>query len=174
MWYEITNPFKNFACCTVEVWELINNVILHFIRLIHAGIKLYYISKEDPRASLPGAALYIPHDNDIKRKHLPRYWPSVRRIHRSPVNSSHKGQRRGALMFSLICARINGWVNNREAGDLRRYRGHYDITVMWKSYSLTYWYSNVEGRPKPFEPSQLAILVPILQTNLKVAVVNIL
>ena len=47
-----------------------------------------------------------------------------------PVNSPHKGQWRGALMFSLICARINDWVNNREAGDLRRYRGHYDVTVM--------------------------------------------
>ena len=33
-------------------------------------------------------------------------------------------------MFSLICARINGWVNNREAGDLRRYRAHYDVIVM--------------------------------------------
>ena len=43
---------------------------------------------------------------------------------------SHKGQWRGALMFALICARINGWVNNREAGDLGRYRGHYDVTVM--------------------------------------------
>ena len=27
-------------------------------------------------------------------------------------NSPHKGQWRGALIFSLICARINGWVNN--------------------------------------------------------------
>ena len=33
-------------------------------------------------------------------------------------------------MFSLICVRINGWVNNGEAGDLRRYRGHYDVIVM--------------------------------------------
>ena len=37
----------------------------------------------------------------------------------------------GALMFSLICVWINGWVNNREAGDLRRHRAHYDIIVMW-------------------------------------------
>ena len=37
--------------------------------------------------------------------------------HRPPVNSPHKGQWRGALMFSLICVWINGWVNNREAGD---------------------------------------------------------
>ena len=47
-----------------------------------------------------------------------------------PVNSPHKGQWRGALMFSLICARINDWVNNREAGDLRRHRGHYDVNVI--------------------------------------------
>ena len=47
-----------------------------------------------------------------------------------PVNSPHKGQWRGALMFSLICVWINDWINNREAGDLRRYRVHYDVTVM--------------------------------------------
>ena len=34
------------------------------------------------------------------------------------VNSPHKDQWCWALMFSLICARINGWVNNREAVDL--------------------------------------------------------
>ena len=33
-------------------------------------------------------------------------------------------------MFSLIYARINGWVNNREAGDLRRRRAHYNVIVM--------------------------------------------
>ena len=52
---------------------------------------------------------------------------------RSPVNSPHKGQWRGALMFSLImliCVWINGWVNNREAGDLGSYRAHYDVIVM--------------------------------------------
>ena len=59
------------------------------------------------------------HDDVIKWKHFPRYWPFVRGIHQSPVNSLHKGQWRGALMFSFICVWINGWVNNREAGDLR-------------------------------------------------------
>ena len=48
----------------------------------------------------------------------------------TPVNSPHKGQWRRALMFSLICVWIIGWVNNREAGDLRRYRAHYDVTLM--------------------------------------------
>ena len=70
------------------------------------------------------------HDDVIKWKHFPRYWPFVRGIHRSPRNSPHKGQWRGALMISLICTQINGWVNNGEAGDLRRHLAQYDVTVM--------------------------------------------
>ena len=50
---------------------------------------------------------------------------------KNPVNSPHKGQWRGAVMFSLICVWINGRVNNREAGDLRRYRAHCEVIVMW-------------------------------------------
>ena len=78
------------------------------------------------------------HDDVIKWKHFPRYWPFVRVIHRSPVNSPHKGQWRGALMFSLICVGINGWLNNCGAGDLRRYHAHYDVTVM-KEHRLFAW-----------------------------------
>ena len=73
------------------------------------------------------------HDDVIKWKHFPRNWPFVLGIHRSPVNSLHKGQWRGALMFSLICIWTNDWVNNREAGDLRRYRAHFDVIVMSRS-----------------------------------------
>ena len=72
----------------------------------------------------------LVHDDIIKWKHFPRYWPFVRGIDRSPVNSPHKDQWRGALMFSLICAWINGWVNNGEASDLRHHRVHYEVTVM--------------------------------------------
>ena len=39
-----------------------------------------------------------------------------------------------ALMFSLICAWINVWVNNRETGSLGRHRAHYDVTVMMPTY----------------------------------------
>ena len=59
---------------------------------------------------------------------FPRYWPFVRGIHRLQVNSPHKGQWCGALMFSLIW--MNGWVNNGDTGDLRHCRAHYDVTVM--------------------------------------------
>ena len=60
------------------------------------------------------------HDDVIKWKHLPRYWPCVWGINRWPVNSPHNGQWRGALIFSLICT----WIN-----------AHYDVIVMG-SYSL--------------------------------------
>ena len=70
----------------------------------------------------------ITYDDVIKWNYFPRYWPFVQWIHRSPVNSPHKGQWRETLMFSLICVWINGWVNNRDAGDLRLY--HYDVLVM--------------------------------------------
>ena len=46
------------------------------------------------------------HDDVTKWKHFPRYWPFVRGIHQSPVNSPHKGQLHGALMFSWICTSI--------------------------------------------------------------------
>ena len=70
------------------------------------------------------------HDDVIKWKPFPRHWPFVRGIHRSPVNSPHKGQWCEALMFPLICAWINDWVNTREADGLRRHRALYDVTVM--------------------------------------------
>ena len=74
--------------------------------------------------------LSVYYDDVIKWKHFPRYWPFVREIHRSPVISPHKGQWRGALMFSSICVWINGWVNNRDAVALRRHRAHYYVIVM--------------------------------------------
>ena len=72
----------------------------------------------------------IFNDGIIKWKHIRHSWSFVQGIHRSPVNSQHKFQWRGALMFSLICARINPRENNLEAGDLRRHRAHYDANVM--------------------------------------------
>ena len=76
------------------------------------------------------------HDDVIKWKHFPRYWAFVRGIHRSPVNSPHRGQWRGALMFSLICAWINAWINSREAGDLRRHRANCDVIVMCSYHDI--------------------------------------
>ena len=70
---------------------------------------------------------------------------------RSPVNSPHKGQWCGALMFSLICALINGWVNNREAGDLRRHRAHYEVIVMILSViEIDSWLWSLTQKPNAY------------------------
>ena len=52
--------------------------------------------------------------------------------------------------FSLICAWINGWLNNREGGDLRRHHAHYDVIVMNRG---------LFGAKPPFPP------IPALGTN---------
>ena len=77
-----------------------------------------------------------------------------------PVNSLHKGQWRGALMFSFIYARINDWVNNREAGDLRRQDGHHDVIVMCAR-------SRHQGRGQIITAQRFCgrnVLVPVLDT----------
>ena len=113
------------VCCSLN-WEL----DLLSLTFTVSG-KLNIFCKNSEASQLDVLVITLVHDDVIKWKKFPRYWPFVRGIHRSPVNSPHKGQWRGSLMFTLICARINGWVNNREAGDLRRYRTHYDVIVMW-------------------------------------------
>ena len=57
-------------------------------------------------------------------------------IHRSLVNSPHKGLWRRALMFPLICVWRNGWVNNCEAADLRCHHSHYDVTAMYCLFNI--------------------------------------
>ena len=54
------------------------------------------------------------HDDVIKWKHFPRYWPFVTQV-------------TGSFDVSLMCAWTNGLANNRGAGDLRPHRGHYDV-----------------------------------------------
>ena len=107
--------------------------------------------------------LWSTHDDVIKWEHFPRYWPFVREIHRSPVNFPHKGQWRGTLMFTLICARMNGWVNNREAGDLRRYRVHYDVIVMQWFRAL-----NVFFRCQPWKSCWTDLLVSVDMRRMRI------
>ena len=59
-----------------------------------------------------------------------RYWPFMWGIHWWPLNSPHKGQWCGALMFSLICYWTNSWANNGNASDSRCHHAHHDVTVM--------------------------------------------
>ena len=111
----------------------------------------------------------IYHGDVIKWKHFLRYWPFVRGIYRSPVNSPHKGQWHGALIFSLICAWKNDWVNNREAGDLGRHRAHYDVTVMHccSYYFCEVGYLQTQWGPNSLMPGgRLSIVQDVLSQDL--------
>ena len=128
---------------TPDVWNVAFKILLSSASSFVSGRPNHFLfsMQRSPICFIFQICNLFYHDDVIKWKHFPRYWPFVRGIHRSPVNSPHKGQRRGALMFSLISARINGWVNNREAGDLKRIRPHYDVTVMIGCFSYNPPYS---------------------------------
>ena len=143
--------------------------------------KIQHISKYtmcQTDSSIAGRRDY--HDDVIKWKHFPRYWPFVRGIHRSPVNSPHKAQWRGALMFSLICVWINDWVNNREAGDWRRYRDHYDVPVMFYYTGIGLYASSREYRAADKEgqdivkPSELLLAYTTHIVTCQIAFLSVL
>ena len=85
--------------------------------------------------------------NSVEMEPFSRYWPFVRGIHQSLVDSLHKTRWRGALVFSLIYVWTNGWANTCGAGDLRCHRVHVDVTIMmfadviWaRGHQLPWWF----------------------------------
>ena len=107
----------------ISIYQLLKLYLWKFIKSLSTGSK--YLKNF--------------HDDVIKWKRFPCYWPFVRGIHRSPVNFPHKGQWRGALMFSLICAWTNSWANSGDAGDLRRHLTHHGVIVMITPHSYMCW-----------------------------------
>ena len=119
--------------CTDTNASTLKHIEIHGCELSIVALKSPMI----PQNGIPPcSSLYVrevnkmEHDDVMKWKHFPRYWPFVQGIHRWPVNPPHKGQWCGALMSSLICPWINGWVNKCVAGDLRCHHAHYDVTIM--------------------------------------------
>ena len=91
--------------------------------------RIVNVTKQKQSTTKP-FAIYV-HGDAIKWKHFLCYRPFVPGIlHQLPVNSPHEGRWLKALMFSLISAWTNGWVNSGDASDLRRHLVHYDVTVM--------------------------------------------
>ena len=115
-WYDICDRHKR-------------DLILHHVVSFDNKLINVFITKKWTRCHW-SEIIRIAHDDVIIWKHFQRYWSFVRKIHRSPVNSPHKGQWRWALIFSLSCVWTNGWANTREAGDLRRHRAPYDVIIM--------------------------------------------
>ena len=98
-----SNLLNKQSCfqCFYMPWSPCDVIVMNHVRVSHDSI----------------GSVLVTHDDVIQWKHFQRYWLFVRGIHRPPLNSPHKVQWRGALIFSLIWAWINGWVNNPESGD---------------------------------------------------------
>ena len=117
----------------VWLWFGLYDLISLMLRINNIFLLLIFVGQNRFTSAETVIRLYI--------RFFPRYWPLVRGIHRSPVNSPYKGQWRGALVFSLICALINGWVHNGEADDLRCHREYYDLILM------IYWETLAGNKP---------------------------
>ena len=109
----------------------------------------------------------LKHDDVIKWKYFPHYWPFARGIHWPPVDSPQKGHWRGVLMFSLMRAWTNAWTNSWDVDDLKRHVSHCDVAAMisgfvdwyrsyrqttlwdisfWEGFRMYYLYSYGSGR----------------------------
>ena len=119
-WLHSHHNTRNITICSP--------IILHTI--IRFGTALLHWLCDCSQSMFRSLAVEI-HDDVMYWKHLPRYWPFVRGIHRWPVDSPHKDQWCGTLMFPLICAWATGWANNRDAADLRRNGANCDFTVIY-------------------------------------------
>ena len=113
--------------------------VLTVMKIIIARIINGIATIPSPSSLQPLTDNNTEHDDVIKWKHFPCYWPFVQRIHQLPLNSPHKRQWHGALMFSLICAWLNCWANNRDASDLRHHPAYCDVTVMPHLVTTTSW-----------------------------------
>ena len=107
--------------CQESVAKIVQNLLCNSSRIHSRRCVVPHPWRGSTHLTFHGGALtsyiYISyfHDDVIKWKYFPRYWPLMCEIHRSPVNSHHKGQWRWALVFSLICAWTNGWVYSEKA-----------------------------------------------------------
>ena len=123
------NHASYIPICRMVTEFVSNNICL--IRFQDLNLQDVYLELSDCYEIWPASRL--PRRRSDMRRHqmetFPRYWPFVRGIHRSQVNSPHEGQWvTRSFDVSLICAWTNGWVNHRDTGDLRRHRAHYDVT----------------------------------------------
>ena len=150
--------------CTCVLQILLQNGALRDFVLMHCGV-----CEMGFDAYLWSAMYSLVHDDIIKWKHFPCYWPFVRGIHRSLVISLYKDQCRWASMFFFICTWINRWVNNREAGDLRRHRAHFnDVIIVMEVSSAIFksiiWSATKYSKCFDKETADKIILTSVINT----------
>ena len=126
--YIPTPMFGYDHCLQYQMCQSLNDYSVSLMRNSHQISNPNYCTRW---GMLFGSMQIRYHENTWWRhqmEHFPRHWPVVRRIHRSPMDSPHKGQWRRTLIFSLICTWTNGQANNGDVVDLRRYR---IMTSLW-------------------------------------------
>ena len=102
--------------------------------------------RREPRHQFLGCIEVSPviHDDVTKWKNFPRYWPLCGEFTGNRWIPLAKAS--DAELWCLLWSpsRINNWVNNREAGYLRRHRAHYDVIVVIWVHIWIYKYTRVE------------------------------
>ena len=122
----MTNIIINFGTQMYKKFSINNWILLILSKFLKITSK---VNSDTQRMGDSITVVVSVHDDVIKWKHFPRYWPFVRGIHRSrwiPHTIA-----RDAELWCFLLAWLNDWVNSRKAGDLRRHRGHYDVNVMY-------------------------------------------
>ena len=103
--------------CTMSTCVRLKHIPYTYTAPLKSGAIVYGANIQMLSANnTKGTAFYMcTEDAVIKWKHLPRYWPFVRGIHRSPVNSPHKGPltRSFGVFFDL---RLNKWLSKQSWG----------------------------------------------------------
>ena len=95
-------------------------------KCLSSCLRVYVVSNAGPvmvKSDLPVGPVNMKSNGNIFSVPGPLWGEST-------VDYPHKGQWRGALMFSFICTWTNGGANNRDAGYSRHHRAHYDVTVL--------------------------------------------
>ena len=106
----------------------------------------------------------------LRHQHFSCHWPFVRGLHRPPVDSPHKDQWRGALMFSFMCAWTNGWANSEDVGDLRRQSAHCYVTVIESLLlMMTSWHGNAHKGPPVMRSVNVCVSMHKLLKNSRFA-----
>ena len=133
--------FHTIVHAILHIWE--HSCVICVAHVLDCNLSQLEICRSSPITEW--------HGDVIKWKHFPRYWPFVRGIHQSPVNSPHKVQWREALMFSLICAlnkrlskQSRGWWFETPSRPLWRHcNGMRDTLSDFSVGSVVYGYNEV-------------------------------
>ena len=124
------------SCTNPSIWSMVTGLVSPTHYLNQYWLIISEVLWHSPEGSFTWSARYVfmmtSSNGNILRAtgHLCGEFTGGRWIPRTKASDAE------LWCFSLICASINGWVNNREAGELKRHRAHYDFIVMYARYEF--------------------------------------